>query len=47
LTDDEGDGFDSFDFFLCSEEFSTEVVGFVEDVFLCEGGIEGRNNVLM
>lgn len=34
LADDERNGFDPFDFFLSTEEFSTEVVGFVEDVFL-------------
>jgi hypothetical protein len=34
LADDERDGFDPFDFFLSTEEFSAEVVGFVEDVFL-------------
>lgn len=34
LADDERDGFDPFDFFLGTEEFSTEVVGFVEDVLL-------------
>lgn len=34
LADDERDGFDPFDFFLSSEEFSAEVMRLVEDVFL-------------